>query len=275
MLKDIRLLYVEDNKDISEEIAFFLKRRVKELFKVENGQEGMELFVKYRPDVVVTDIQMPKMNGLEMIGKIREIDAEVPVIITSAYNDTDFLTNSIELGVNGYITKPVNLSNMLQVIKKAYEPQKLHKEIRDKNIELQTINANLDAIVKEKTKDLEYLYHHDKLTSLENKIALQEVINSHGFEYLVLLDIANFSYLNKQYGVEFCDKVLLETSRLLKAHRSSYTHLYKIESDRFVFLLKDINATKTKEFCQQIHSFLIQQKLKLTIFFSEYHLILG
>ncbi len=263
MLNDIRLLYVEDDEDIAEEISFFLKRRVKELFVAKDGQEGVEFFMKYRPDVVVTDIQMPKMNGLEMIDKIREIDTRVPIVITSAYNDTDFLTRSIELGVNGYITKPVNLSHMLQSIEKAYEPQKLHKEIRDKNRELQTINTNLDAIVKDKTKDLEYLYYHDKLTSLENKIALQTIINNHGFEYLVLLDIANFSYLNKQYGVEFSDKVLFESSKLLKAHSSPDAHLYKVESDRFVFLLKDINKIKAEEFCQQIHSFFDTTQMKI------------
>jgi len=263
MLSDIRLLYVEDDEDIAEEVSFFLKRRVKELHVAKDGQEGMELFVKYRPDVVVTDIQMPKMNGLEMIAKIREINTEVPVIITSAYNDIDFLSHSIELGVNGYITKPINLSHMLESIKKAYEPQKLHKEIRKKNIELQTINTNLDAIIKDRTKDLEYLYYHDKLTSLENKIALQEKINNHDFEYLILLDIANFSYLNKQYGVEFSDKVLFEASKLLKAHCTPDIHLYKIESDRFVFLLNEVNTIKAEEFCQQIHSFFDTRKIEI------------
>jgi len=263
MLNDIRLLYVEDDEDIAEQIAFFLKRRVKELHVAKDGQEGMVLFTKYRPDVVVTDIQMPKMNGLEMTAKIREIDTEVPIIITSAYNDTDFLTSSIELGVDGYITKPVNLSHMLQSIKKAYEPQKLHKEIRKKNIELQTINTNLDAIIEDRTKDLEYLYYHDKLTSLENKIALQERIDNHGFEYLLLLDIANFSYINKQYGVEFGDKVLFETSKLLKAHCTPHIHLYKVESDRFVFLLNEVNSIKVEEFCRQIHSFFDTKKIQI------------
>lgn len=275
MLSDIRLLYVEDDEDISEEISFFLKRRVAELHVAKDGQEGMELFAKYRPDIVVTDIQMPKMNGLEMIAKIREIDAEVPIIITSAYNDTDFLSRSIELGVNGYITKPINLSHLLQSIKKAYEPQKLHKEIKNKNIELQIINTNLDAIIKERTKDLEYLYYHDKLTSLENKLALQEKINKHGFEYLILLDIANFSYLNKQYGVEFSDKVLFEASKLLKAHCSPDIHLYKVESDRFVFLLDEAKSIKAEEFCQQIHSFFDTTEIEIDNIFIQISFNIG
>ena len=254
-LNDIRLLYVEDNEDIAEEIVFFLKIKVKELFTAKDGLEGVELFTKYHPDVVVTDIQMPKMNGLEMISKIREIDAEVPIIITSAYNDTNFLKRSIELGVNSYITKPVNLVQMFQSIEKAYEPQKLHKELKNKNTELKNINENLNAIVKRKTKDLEFLYRHDGLTSLENKIALQEIIDNYDFTYLALLDIANFSYLNKQYGKEFCDEILFKTSELLQIHCNSNIHLYKIESDKFVFLLKNTDSIKAQEFCQQIHSF--------------------
>ena len=275
MLSDIRLLYVKDDEDIAEEISFFLKRRVKELYVAKDGQEGIELFAKNRPDIVVTNIQMPKMDGLEMIAKIRETDAEIPIIITSAYNDIDFLSRSIELGVNGYITKPINLSHMLQSIKKAYEPQKLHKEIKNKNIELQTINKNLDAIIKERTKDLEYLYYHDEITSLENKIALQERTKNHGFEYLILFDIANFSYLNKQYGVEFGDKVLFEVSKLLKTHCSPDIHLYKAESDRFVFLLDKANSIEAEEFCQQIHSFFDATEIEIDNIFIQISFDIG
>ena len=275
MLSDIRLLYVEDDEDIAEEISFFLKRRVKELYVAKDGLEGIELFAKNRPDVIVTDIQMPKMDGLEMIAKIRETDAEIPIIITSAYNDIDFLSRSIDLGVNGYITKPINLSHMLQSIEKAHEPQKLHKEIKNKNIELQTINTNLDAIIKDKTKDLEYLYYHDKSTSLENTIALHERIKNHGFEYLILLDIANFSYLNKQYGVEIGDKVLFEVSRLLKVHSCSDMHLYKVESDRFVFLLDKANRIEVEEFCQQIHSFFDTTEIEIDNIFIQIFFSIG
>ncbi|WP_457743306.1 EAL domain-containing response regulator [Sulfurimonas sp.] len=261
MLSDIRLLYVEDDADIAEEIAYFLKRKVKELVVAEDGEAGLSLFKEVHPDIVVTDIQMPKMNGLSMIEKIRELDSQVPIIITSAYNDTNFLTRSIDLSVDGYITKPINLKKMLETIEKSYKPQELLHKLENKNEELVKINENLDAIVHEKTKDLEFLYRHDKLTMLENKVALQEIMDYNSFEYLVLLDIANFSYLNKQYGKTFGDEVLLKISKLLTTHTMSNIKLYKIESDRFVFLVKNIDEITVEEFCRQIHSFFDNKKI--------------
>jgi len=259
----MRLLYVEDDKDISEEIAYFLKRKVKELFVAQDGEEGLALFKEFHPNMVVTDIQMPKMNGLRMIEKIRELDTRVPVIITSAYNDTDFLTRSIDLGVDGYITKPINLKQMFQSIEKAYKPQQLLQQLEYKNADLAHMNENLDAIVHKKTQDLEFLYHHDPVTKLKNEIALQEIMQAHSFDYLLLLDVANFSYLNKQYGKVFGDEVLLQVANLLATHCNSMVRLYKIESDKFIFLLQQMERKDVEEFCHQIHSFFDMKKIDI------------
>ena len=263
MLKEITLLYVEDDADIAEEIAFFLRKRVKKLLVAEDGVEGLSLFLKYHPDLIITDIQMPRMNGLDMGQKIREIDKDVPIIVTSAYNDTSFLNRSIELGIGGYITKPVNLAKMMEVVEKTLEPQRLKRELEKRNSALEEMNENLDAIVQKKTQDLEFLYHHDSLTSLKNILALLEDIKENEYDYLILLDIANFSYINKQYGKEFGDRVLVSASKLLKKHTNNLITLYKIESDRFVFLIKDMTRERVKEFCVQIHSFFDTQKLKI------------
>jgi len=92
---------------------------------------------------------------------------------------------------------------------------------------------------------------------------------------LILFDIANFSYLNKQYGVEFGDKVLFEVSKLLKAHCSSDIHLYKIESDRFVFLLDKANSIEAEEFSQQIHSFFDTTEIEIDNIFIQISFDIG
>jgi len=263
MLEDITLLYVEDDSDIAEEIAFFLKKRVKKLLLAKDGKEGLDLFFRHCIDIVITDIQMPGMNGLEMSQKIRENNNDVPIIVTSAYNDTDFLNRSIELGIGGYITKPVNLAKMIDVLEKVLEPQRLKKELEKRNTVLEDINENLDLIIQKKTEDLSFLYYHDTLTALKNIVALLEDIKSHEYNYLLLLDIANFSYINKQYGKEFGDKVISAVAKLLQKHTKEIISLYKIESDRFVFLLKEMNRDEVKEFCGQIHSFFDAHKLDI------------
>ncbi len=255
MLKDICLLYVEDDKDIVEEIAYFLNKRVKKLYIANDGEEGLELFEKHNPEIVVTDIQMPRLNGLEMSAKIREKNREVPIVVTSAYNDNNFLSRSIELGINGYLTKPVNLANMIDTLKKVLEPSLLRTALIEKNRALEELNTNLDSLVQKKTKDLEFLYRHDTLTSLYNMVSLQEDMKKDVYSYVVLLDIVNFSYINKQYGKKFGDKTLIQVSKLLLKHCSEYISLYRAESDRFIFLLKDTNESETKAFCRQLHSF--------------------
>ncbi len=97
------LLYIEDDAATREELAFFLGGLVSELFLATNGEEGYELFCSKRPDIIITDIQMPILNGIEMIQKIRQIDSETPILITSAYNETDYLLNAINIGVDRYI----------------------------------------------------------------------------------------------------------------------------------------------------------------------------
>ena len=118
VLASFRVLYVEDNSDISEEVLFFLEPWVKELYNAANGVEGLEIFERERPDVIVTDIQMPKMNGLEMIRKIREHDSDIPIIITTAFNEIDFLFKALDLHVDGYLLKPLDFRGMLARLKK-------------------------------------------------------------------------------------------------------------------------------------------------------------
>ena len=102
----ISLLYVEDEESIRENMVASLKRRVETLYSAENGKEGLALFKEFRPDLVITDIKMPIMNGLEMIKKIRAINSDTKIIMLSAHSDTKSLLEAIDIGVNGYILKP-------------------------------------------------------------------------------------------------------------------------------------------------------------------------
>jgi diguanylate cyclase (GGDEF)-like protein len=261
MLRDVKLLYIEDDEYILEEIVYFLQPRVKELLIAKNGQEGYELYKKHSPDIVVTDVQMPKLNGLDLCEKIRKENKDIPIVVASAYNDNDFLLRSIQLEINGYITKPIDLKDLINVIEKSYEKQKLKKDLEETTKKLIKINKDLDKIVKEKTQDLEYLYRHDKLTSLKNSIALQKDIDSNKYDYLLLLDIAHFSYINKQYGKKFGSDVLKATAQNLLKHSNPNLNLYKIESDKFVFLTKNMSKEDIEDFCNQIHSYFDTQKI--------------
>ncbi len=255
MLQSYSILYIEDNREIAEEIAFFLEPRVKKLYCAYDGQEGLSLYNKVHPDIIITDIQMPIMNGIEMIKEIRERDSDIPIIITTAFNDSEYMFQALDLQVDGYLIKPLRFDKLIQRLQKVIEPMELKRALINKNSELEQINTNLDAIVKDKTQKLEYFYKHDTITGLSNFIELGEAIESNEYAYLILLDISNFSAINKQYGKDFGDAILRAVAEGLKIHINDRSQLFKIESDRFVILMKERELKTIELFCEQIISF--------------------
>jgi diguanylate cyclase (GGDEF)-like protein/PAS domain S-box-containing protein len=124
------VLLVEDDADVREQLSQFLKRRVGTLYVAENGQEGVEVWRQRKPDVVVTDIMMPVMDGLKMTEMIRQENHSVPIIVTSAFNDAEFLLKAIDLGIDKYVIKPVNTALLLQAIQKSAWMAKAEMEMQ-------------------------------------------------------------------------------------------------------------------------------------------------
>jgi len=116
--RHLKLLYVEDNMDSREMTSMILEDFFDDILVAVDGQDGLEKFEKNDIDLVVTDINMPKLNGLEMIEKIREIDEDIPILILSAHNEDDFFIRSIKLGVDGYLLKPIDTDQLILMIDK-------------------------------------------------------------------------------------------------------------------------------------------------------------
>jgi len=106
-LKTLTVLYVEDDPATREEVGEFLQCRAGAVVIAADGAEGLAAFQSSPVQMIVTDIQMPAMNGLTMARNIRAMDPSVPIIITTAFEQPDFLLGSIELGVDQYVLKPI------------------------------------------------------------------------------------------------------------------------------------------------------------------------
>ncbi len=133
-LKTLTLLYVEDDPDTREQLGKFLKQRAGTLITADNGDAALAAYHTHRPAIVITDIQMPEMDGLTMVREIRGLDADVPVIVTTAFEQTDYLLRSIEIGVDKYVTKPV-------------DPDRLHQALLDcaHRLRIEVERAELEA----------------------------------------------------------------------------------------------------------------------------------
>ncbi len=157
-LSKIKILYVEDDKHTREEIKYFLEKRVEKLYLAENGEEGFNLYKEVNPDIIITDLQMPKLSGIEMSKLIRKENSNIPIIITTAFNDLDYLFEGINIGVTSYLTKPLNLKLLIESLisiskniflemenKEIFNTLKQYKDIVDESAIVS--KTNLEGII--------------------------------------------------------------------------------------------------------------------------------
>jgi signal transduction histidine kinase len=115
-LKTLTVLYVEDDADTRQQFSEFLRRPVGTLITAANGAEGLEKFIAHTPDIVVTDILMPYKDGLTMAQEIRSIVPSVPIIVITAFEQTEYLLRAINTGIDKFVTKPVNSYLMFECL---------------------------------------------------------------------------------------------------------------------------------------------------------------
>lgn len=136
------ILYVEDEEGVRKGYEKALNRYAKELYVACDGEEGLSLYIQYQPDIVITDINMPKMNGIKMSKAIKKINPEQQIIITTAHSETGYFIEAIELQINSYLLKPVDKNMLKKKILEIAKVQKLNDEVNAKQALMEEI-ANL------------------------------------------------------------------------------------------------------------------------------------
>ena len=136
---ELSLLYVEDEPQARGEMQNFLERIVEDVYIAKNGKEGFELFKQYRPNIVFTDIYMPKMDGIEMARAIKSISEDVIVAYFTGDTGVNELINAINIGVDYFFLKPTDLSLVEKKLKSYYKKIRLNEAIHKQEALLQAI----------------------------------------------------------------------------------------------------------------------------------------
>lgn len=121
LLKNLSIMHVEDDTSVRESLMRFLKRRFDTIFTAKDGHEGFETYKAHRPDIFITDIQMPVMDGIEMAKKILELNPDAVIVITTAFNEKPYIDKASEIGIFEYLKKPVVKEDLTLTLRKCAE----------------------------------------------------------------------------------------------------------------------------------------------------------
>jgi len=178
--RGLKLLYVEDNPEARETTLMILEEFFEDITVAVNGQEGLEKFKEQPIDLIITDINMPKLNGLDMIKAIREIDEQILIFVLSAYNESGFFIDSIKLGVEGYLLKPVEINQFLGILNKVATKLELKQQVETNLHFLKEYEelTNSSAIVSKADLDGIITFVNDKFCDVTG-YSKEELIGQH------------------------------------------------------------------------------------------------
>lgn len=150
-LKKLTILYVEDDDLARTQLSKILNRLFKNVIQAKNGLEGFETYQEHKLtdskiDLILSDINMPKLSGIEMLEKIREHDKEIPVIFTTARSETEYLLKAISLNANHYALKPIDKEDVILRIQKVCEKKYFEEIIQRKTLELKEYLSVINSV---------------------------------------------------------------------------------------------------------------------------------
>ncbi|MEA3315027.1 MAG: response regulator, partial [Campylobacterota bacterium] len=237
--KELKVLYVEDNEEARVSTIEVLYEFFEDITIALDGLEGLDKFNNSTFDLIISDINMPNMNGIAMTEEIRKTDKEIPILIVSAYSESGYFIETIKLGVEGYLLKPIELEQFIIMLSKTIEKIKMKKKIEEYQKSLENANIKLN-------QDIKNQLYIDHLTSLPNRLALERELFKRNEDYIAMyiLDINNFRKINEMYGFDTGNEILNNISKNIKEYaKNKEFSIYKISADEFVLLrrYKDYN----------------------------------
>ncbi len=229
------LLYVEDD-DLTQEIVIqILKLKFPQipLLLAKNGQEGLDLYTKNRPRIVLTDVRMPVIDGIQMAKMIKELNKDVQIIVLSAADEANYILDAIDIGINNYVLKPIKMDKFIAAIERCLD------------------NICLNEQLKQKEEYIRRLAYYDYLTGLPNRQLFSEFLHKSlalaqrhtRLVSVFYLDLDDFKNINDTFGHSVGDQLLKAVAERLKiCCRRNQDTVARWGGDEFIILLPDLNG---------------------------------
>ena len=233
------ILYAEDDLTTRQMVTLIINRRFPRVNVIlaDNGKQGLELYSAHHPDIILTDILMPVMNGIQMARKIKAIDESARLIILTAASDTRHILDAIEIGINSYVLKPINMDRLVAAVEHCLGGIRMERQILQQN------------------EFIRQMAYFDPLTGLPNRLLFNQLLHQalalahrHNFSRLLavlFLDLDRFKIINDTLGHAVGDHLLRAVSaRLRECCQRNQDTVARLGGDEFVILLPELDAAQ-------------------------------
>lgn len=200
-----KLLYVEDEASTRLVTTMFLKSYFIEIVEASNGVEALSRYQESRPDIIITDIEMPKMNGLEFCKKIREEDKSTPIIITTAHMSVEYLLEAVSLNLIKYLGKPLQKEELLEALNSCFK-------------QLETQKPSVVQLTKELYYDVfnQSLSSKTKIVHLSiSESMLLDILIKNSNRIVSYVEIENHIWAEKYMSVDSLRSLVRKTRKLI------------------------------------------------------------
>ena len=147
-LQNLTILYAEDEIGIRKNIADSLGYYVKEVYEASNGAEAFDIYEEKHPDIILSDIHMPVLNGIEFVKKVRLTNRDIPIVMITAHTDKKYLLEAVELHMEKYIIKPLDLEDLFDVLEKCLSIIEVNNQV--------SLDINKNYVYDYDKKELKY-----------------------------------------------------------------------------------------------------------------------
>jgi len=209
----LTVLYVEDDIDAQIGVASTLRRIFKEVYTAEDGLKGLQLFQEHRQDIVITDIQMPHCNGIEMSKSIKTLSPQTPIIIATAFNEERYFLEAIENNIDSFLLKPIDKEKLFHALLKNIEH--LSNAKKAKELEKRQQIDEINHFAEESVQELSNLIPFPTIFYKDNKLIFINKVAAKMLEEVQIESIEQETAFVSQFGItkDERQKIKLPTSK--------------------------------------------------------------
>jgi len=203
--KELTVLYVEDDENLRLETTKIIERIFDKVDVASDGVEGLNAFNSKHYDLIITDIEMPQVNGIEMSRSIRAINKETPIVVVSAYSNTDYFMDAIAIGIDYYILKPIKMPRLIDTLFAAVKrvtDKRIADQYRQKEIKQKVQKASQDMLAEiTNVSPNPTIVYTDGNISFVNR-AFRELFEEEDLKKLVENEQYLWSFLNEKISID-------------------------------------------------------------------------